>query len=261
MIAAKICSLVSDRLEAFVDGELCGSDRLDVARHLDACEVCRREAHALRELGDRLREWTPPEADLDRQTLGLGARVLGRVQAEERLSWRSWFERAVDGWHWAIVGTGSVVGTLLSTSVLSLVLAFGPAPVREDSLSALMGNLASPPGYMFVLVSAVSDNELALLQIANGQPTASRMVAALATAGPCGRPAPLSGAVRRVEGFDGDAQRLRERRAGDFDARGCRGDLDEITNLRVGSGGVGAVVQRVVNVRGVRLVTSVTAKG
>lgn len=254
------CFDVTARLEAFVDDEMHGRERFDIARHLEACESCASGARTLRGVGEALRQGVLTDADVDRRLLGFDARVLGRVQAEETMSWRHWADRALDGWHWAIVGTGSVLGTLLSTSLVSLVLAFGPAPVREDSLSALMGNLASPPGYMFVLVSAVSDNELALLQVANGKPAASRMVAALATAGPCGRPAPLTGAPRRAAAFDGDAQRLQGRQSSELDGRGCRGDLDEVTNLRVGSGDVGAVVEKVVNIRGVRLVTSVTAK-
>jgi hypothetical protein len=63
-----------------------------------------------------------------------------------------------------------------------VILAFGPAPEREDSLSALLNNLGSPAGLLFVYASpAGSKQDAVLLQVDNGQPTASRMTAALAS--------------------------------------------------------------------------------
>jgi anti-sigma factor RsiW len=56
------------QLEAFVDGELRDGARAQMEAHLDACERCRRDAQALRELGTALREreadarLTPEEA-------------------------------------------------------------------------------------------------------------------------------------------------------------------------------------------------------
>ncbi len=43
------------RLQAFVDGELQGADRIHVARHLADCASCGSEADLLRDMGDTLR--------------------------------------------------------------------------------------------------------------------------------------------------------------------------------------------------------------
>jgi anti-sigma factor RsiW len=179
-ISLNPCSEVLADLEGFIDGELPGQSRLRVAEHLEACASCAAELNTLAGVGELLRAAALPEADIDARVLGLGSRVVGRVRAEERMSWRRMLAQACDGWHWTIVGAGSVMGTFVTTSVLSLILAFGPTPAREDSLSALIGNLASPPGYLFIEVASGNGPGTEMLQVANGQPTASKIVAAFA---------------------------------------------------------------------------------
>jgi hypothetical protein len=64
---------------------------------------------------------------------------------------------------------------------VTIILAFGPAPAREDSLSALMANLGQPAGMLFLCASTSgSDQDAMLLQVENSMPAASRMTTALA---------------------------------------------------------------------------------
>lgn len=50
------CEEANRQLETFVDGELRDGARAQVEAHLDGCERCRRDAQALRELREALRE-------------------------------------------------------------------------------------------------------------------------------------------------------------------------------------------------------------
>jgi hypothetical protein len=174
------CRAVRRTIDPFVDGELSGAQRLAVARHLDACAECAALVQSTAEIGDALRA----SADADRALpsfAGMTANVIGRTRAESALSWRAHVAQACDGWHWAIVGSGALAATFISTVLVSAILAFGPAPEREDSLSALIANLGSPPGAMFLCGAPSGSNQDArLFQIDNGTPAASRMTTALA---------------------------------------------------------------------------------
>jgi hypothetical protein len=129
----------TQRLAEYVDGELSGTDRLKVARHLEQCASCGEEARALRQVGEVLRAAAavePVPAGLD----GLAGGVVSRTMAEQAQSWRALFGRAVEDWHWFFVGFGSVAAALVSITFVSAVLHFGPRPEREDSVSALLSN-------------------------------------------------------------------------------------------------------------------------
>jgi len=161
---ADTCQSVRAHLGALVDGELPGRDRLTVLAHLDACGRCAGEVEELRGFGAELREaaaMQPVPA-----LAGLASSAIGRVRAERAQSWGAMFERAVGDWHWVVVGAGSILATTLTTSIVWLVLWFGPAPVRQDSLAALIDNLTTSPGSMFLVVSPRANPEhLTLVQI------------------------------------------------------------------------------------------------
>jgi anti-sigma factor RsiW len=177
-----ICRIVRRDVGPFIDGELTLSRRAAVARHLAVCDSCARLAHAIGVVGETLRG--VPEIDLP-PFEGLTANVITRVRAEAAQSWTSLLGRAFDDWHWAIVGSGSLAATFASVMVLSLMLSFGPAPARADSLSALMTNLGSPAGVLYACASATGVGQDArLLQIDNGQPVAARITASLMSS-PC----------------------------------------------------------------------------
>lgn len=129
----------TQRLAEYVDGELSGTERLGVSRHLESCADCLEDAKALRRVGDLLRnavELDPTPAGLD----GLASGVISRTVAERAQSWKAVCERAVEDWHWFLVGFGSVTAAFVSITFVSAVLHFGPAPQREDSVSALLSN-------------------------------------------------------------------------------------------------------------------------
>jgi anti-sigma factor RsiW len=176
-----VCEQIRRDLSPFMDGELAVSRRPRVSRHLDECADCAEYFREITALGEDLRlaaverePWLP--------TLeGLASSVTSRIRAESAQSWRARLTAACDDWHWAIVGGGSIAATFVSTVLVSMILAFGPAPEREDSLSALMANLGEPAGMLFVCATPTGTTQDArLVQIDNGRPAASRMTAALA---------------------------------------------------------------------------------
>jgi hypothetical protein len=168
-------------LDAFVDGELDGARMLAASRHLDECDECAEALADMQSVGRALREKLHREPAPD-AFAAMTATVVSLSRAESDESWRTWLTRGCDGWHWAIVGAGSVAATFVSTSLLSMMLAFGPAPQREDSLSALVDNLGSSSGYLFVYASPVEDRagqDVVMLQVENGRPRAPRLVSDL----------------------------------------------------------------------------------
>jgi hypothetical protein len=133
------CEELRPFLGALVDGELPGAERLHIAAHLGHCGRCRAEVESLRRVGRLLREAVAATAEPEMS--GLCGGVLSRVRAEEAVSWRAMLARAVEDWHWAIVGLGSLMATGVSTMLVWAVLWFGPAPERGDSLAAMLNGL------------------------------------------------------------------------------------------------------------------------
>ena len=110
------CEEMNRQLETFVDGELRDGARALVEAHLDACERCRRDAEALRELGATLREI---EADA-RLTPGEAAAFEPAVRARIR----------------------EAEATAARHSLASLARAFGRAlrgPILIPALAAFLG--------------------------------------------------------------------------------------------------------------------------
>jgi hypothetical protein len=124
------------RLAEFVDDELHGAERLAVARHVPSCSLCSSEVEALRGIGEALR--ATPATDVTGDLGGLASGVIARIRAERSISWRAMLDRAVDGWHWMLVGGGSLTAAAATTIFLSALIQFGPAPGRDDSMAALL---------------------------------------------------------------------------------------------------------------------------
>lgn len=255
------CRDIREDLGAYLDRELSGGARLQVSQHLEICQACALEAASLAELRDVFQtavqeESVPPALE------GLAGGVISRVRAESAQSWRAVFDRAFDDWHWTLVGAGSVASTFLTTTFLSMILAFGPAPRSEDSLSALISNLGSPAGMLFVYVAPSGDNgDSVLLQVDTGGPRASSVATELARSSSSQWPS------REVELTDELADMITRRgRVIDLstmhpaDRLRTENLMDEISRRRFGQTlQMGEPVQ----VREVRLVTStsVSAKG
>jgi hypothetical protein len=143
------CEAFRQSLEPYVDGELSGTEMLRVSDHLALCRRCAAEADALSNLGHLLRD----AARQDPAPLlpeGLASGVIARVGAEAAQSWRALVARAVDGWHWAAVGAGSVAATFISAVAVGAALWMGQTPERTDSLAGLMANLQGSPGSLWV---------------------------------------------------------------------------------------------------------------
>ncbi|HUL73002.1 MAG TPA: zf-HC2 domain-containing protein [Vicinamibacterales bacterium] len=158
-------------LGAFVDGELSGAARLRVSQHLASCEACAATADALALLGEDVRSAAavpaaPPELE------GLAGGVISRVRAERAQSWRGFVDRLVDDWHYALVGAGAITAAFVSIGIVSVMLEFGPRPERDDSLAALIANLNSPAGTLFVEATPISgkDRDPILMQVGNDLP-------------------------------------------------------------------------------------------
>jgi hypothetical protein len=162
------CESCRRKLGAFVDGELSGSERLSVSRHLTTCEECADHLQHVRDLGQMLRDavaLVPPSTELG----GLAGGVISRVRAEQAQSWKAMLARAVEDWHWLMVGAGSVAASFVSALLVSGLVLLGPLPEREDSLAALLNNLGSPAGTLFVLATPVgNDKNSMIMQFDNG---------------------------------------------------------------------------------------------
>jgi anti-sigma factor RsiW len=153
---------VRDQLEAFVDGELSGADRLEVAQHIQWCPSCATMVEDLSIIGDTLRASAEalesPADDLG----GLAAGVISRGRAEAALSWQGRIRRAGEDWHWLVVVSGAVAASLICFLALSALLAFGPEPGRRDSLAT---SLYMPPGVQVSLnTSLPADVQLAIAE-------------------------------------------------------------------------------------------------
>jgi anti-sigma factor RsiW len=170
------CATHRDALGAFVDGELSVAETQRVSGHLDGCASCAGEVDRLRGIGALLRgaarmhEAPPP-------MLGLAGGVVARIGAEAAQSWRAMFGRAVDDWHWVIVGGGSVAATFVSMLLVTALLFFGPAPMQQNSLAGLMSSLETHPGTLLVEVGDSRDTRL--LQVATGAASVRVMPAML----------------------------------------------------------------------------------
>jgi len=165
------CKSLEPFLNAFVDGELGGVEMIRVSQHLEDCGACAQEVESLRGVGGLLRGAAADEAVVP-PMLGLAAGVIARIGAEEAQSWRGVLRRGVDDWHWVIVGGGSVLATFVSVLFVGALLLFGPVPIREDSLSALINNLGAPAGRLLIEATTKGDpKDPMLMEVDTGTPS------------------------------------------------------------------------------------------
>jgi len=164
------CAALRRHIPAFVDGELRGPKVLTLLQHLEYCSDCTAEVEGLRTLGDQLRVEAPADPD-PKIFAGLASTVVSRTRAEDAESWLGFVRRAREDWHWLLVGAGSVASAFVSTTILSVLLAYGTKPERSDSLSAL-----TYPQAGAVLAMPVSDvnQSSVLMQVDDLGPLGSR---------------------------------------------------------------------------------------
>ena len=162
------CDTLRRDLGAFVDGELAGTEMLRVSEHLEECAHCATEVEDLRGVGSLMRDAAVSQP-LPPSFAGLAGGVITRVRAESAQSWHSLFRSAIEDWHWVIVGGGAVVATFVSMVFAAALLLFGPVPVREDSLSALINNLGSPAGRLLIEATTAADRrDPMLMEVVTG---------------------------------------------------------------------------------------------
>ncbi len=146
------CVRIRGRLSAYLDGELDGAGRLLVSRHLGGCQSCVRVLQDLRDVGDLVRTGSTsvrPPADL----AGLASGVISRARAEDSQSWRAMLRQASDGWHWALVGGGSLFAAMVSVLLVAVICGVSARRERSDSLAALLNNLRAPAGTLWILAT------------------------------------------------------------------------------------------------------------
>jgi hypothetical protein len=160
------CDVIRQELDAFVDGELRGGDLRRVAEHLDGCRLCSDEVDDRRQLGGLIRDSVAGSYHQPIPT-GLAAGVVARTRAETYFSWRAGLGRAVEDWHWVIVGGGAVTSTFVSMLFCAALLLFGTATPNAASLSTLGYNLSVSPGALYAEVSQQGGNMM-LVQLDTG---------------------------------------------------------------------------------------------
>jgi hypothetical protein len=163
------CVRVREHLGAYVDGELGAADRLLVSQHLAGCSSCADEQQSIREVGEVLR--ASAIAPIDHGSLqGLASGIISRTRAEDAQSWRAMLGRASEDWHWAVVGAGSLVSAVASILLVAAICGLGPRPDRDDSLAAMLTNLRTPAGTLFIIAApAGPDQAPVLLQFDSGE--------------------------------------------------------------------------------------------
>lgn len=163
------CDSIRDELDAFVDGELRGAELRHVAQHLENCRRCTEEIEVRQSLGGLIRE-SVAGAYHEPIPTGLAAGVVSRVRAESYFSWRAGLGRAVDDWHWVIVGGGALSATCVSMFLCSVLLFSATGTPDADSLNALGTSLRSSPGSLYAEVSRPGggDDDLMLVRIDTG---------------------------------------------------------------------------------------------
>jgi Putative zinc-finger len=156
-------------LGAFVDGELSGAKMLRVSEHLGGCPACADEVQAVRDVGDLLRSAVAASPSGNGELAGLAGGVVSRIRAEQAQSLWATIVRGVEDWHWVLVGVGSVAAAIASALIVMLLVQFGPAKQRDDSLAALFKNLNTPAGPLYVWATPVGDNkDPMVMQVDNG---------------------------------------------------------------------------------------------
>lgn len=101
-------------IEAYVDGELTGAERLMVGSHIAACHACAEEEAGLRELGEMLRGSAALRPVPTSELQGLAGGVVSRIGAEAQQSFTAKWSRVFEDWHWVAIGSGACSAAFVS---------------------------------------------------------------------------------------------------------------------------------------------------
>jgi hypothetical protein len=101
-------------VDAYVDGELTGAERLMVSSHLATCRACAEEESAVRELGEMLRGSAALQPIPTGELQGLAGGVVSRIGAEAQQSFAAKWSRVFEDWHWVAIGSGACSAAFVS---------------------------------------------------------------------------------------------------------------------------------------------------
>lgn len=108
------CCDARRQIDAYVDGELTGAERLMVGSHLAECRECAEEEAGLRELGEMLRGSAALRPVPTDELSGLAGGVVSRIGAEAQQSFTAKWSRVFEDWHWVAVGSGACSAAFVS---------------------------------------------------------------------------------------------------------------------------------------------------
>jgi hypothetical protein len=160
------CGAIQRKLGEYADGELAGAARLRISQHLAGCTACGAALREIRDIGDLMRAETAVVEQPE--FAGLAAGVISRVRAEEAQSWRGLLRRATGDWHWAIVGSGSVVASLVTILMVGAICQFGFSQHNDESLASLLENLRKPAGRTIVVATPIGAEDVRVLLQVDG---------------------------------------------------------------------------------------------
>ena len=145
MISQYPCLDVRERLEAFHDGELSIDERIAIQDHLSECSACNGSAHDLIELSSTLRGLAGAGAGDDQsiEALGIPARVVERLNVEERFSIRAQITDWFQDMHLVWAGLGASLATAICVIGSASVL-HAANQERPNSMARVIAVLASP---------------------------------------------------------------------------------------------------------------------
>ena len=108
------CLDVRRVIDAYVDGELTGAQRLSVGNHLSSCTTCAQEEFELRDLGELLRGAARMVPVPTEELKGLAGGVVSRIGAETQQSFAAKWSRVFEDWHWVAIGSGACSAAFVS---------------------------------------------------------------------------------------------------------------------------------------------------
>jgi hypothetical protein len=139
------CEVVSEKLQALIDGELPVHDQVAVGEHLRWCTVCAARAKDLQAIGAALRlvSGAIHDASLDDAITSMSSSVVARVGAEREQSCWQRMRRMVGDTRllWPAVGGSLALAACLSGAAAVWALTQVEQP---DSLAGMIERLANP---------------------------------------------------------------------------------------------------------------------
>ena len=144
MMSLYACRDVSERLEAFHDGELSIDDRVAIQEHLGQCGACNMAAGELAALGATLRDLAAIVAvDQPVEAERIASNVIERLKVEESFSIRAQISDWFQDMHLVWAGIGASVATTICIVGSASVL-HAANQERPNSMARVIAVLASP---------------------------------------------------------------------------------------------------------------------